>query len=61
MTNGNRPIPKLNKPEYRVIFYHSVTGDILKYKFGSIRSAEDFMDRLSPESKATLYMIKRIR
>lgn len=56
-----RPVPKLNKPEYRVIFYHQVTGDILKYKFQSYRSAYDFYERLDPvKSKPTMYKMERI-
>ena len=59
MTNG---IPRLNKPQYRVIFYHSISGDILKYKFTNIHAAEDFMDRLDPvRCKPTLYEMTRIR
>lgn len=56
-----RPVPKLNKPEYRVIFYHKVTGDILKYKFTSHRSMIDFYERLDAvKSKPTVYKIERI-
>lgn len=55
------PIPKLNKPEYRVIFYHKITGDIMKYKFMSYRSALAFYDRLDPiTAKPTMYVCERI-
>lgn len=58
----NRPVPKLNKPEFRVIFYHHTTGDILKYKFMSESSATDFYDRLDKQkSKPTIYKCERIR
>ena len=54
--------PQLNKPEYRVIFYHHITNDILKYKFMSERSANDFFDKLDKRtSRPTMYVIERIR
>lgn len=54
-------VPPLNKPEYRVIFYHKVTGDILKYKFTSHKSATDFYNKLDMvKSKPTMYKVERI-
>lgn len=58
----NRPIPKIGIPEYRVIFYHKITGDIMKYKFMSEKSAMDLYDRLDAYiSKPTVYKCERIR
>jgi len=58
----SRPIPRIGKPEYRVIFYHQVTGDILKYKFQSQEAADDFYDKLDPRTaRPTMYRVERIR
>lgn len=58
----SRPVPKIGVPEYRIIFYHQITGDILKYKFMSESSAMDFYDRLDKRiSKPTVYRCERIR
>ena len=55
-------IPKLNKPEYSVLFYHKITGDILKYKFMSEKSAMDFYDKLDKNmANPTGYRCERIR
>ena len=57
-----RPVPRIGKPEYRIIFYHHITGDILKYKFMKHQAAIDFFDRLDPvKSKPTMYKIERVR
>ncbi len=64
MINGvimTKPIPKINKPEYRVIFYHKVTGCIMKYKFSNHSSAVELYNSLDKKiSKPTMYKIKRI-
>ena len=59
---NHRPVPRIGKPEYRVIFYHHITGSILKYKFQSQGAADDFYDKLDMKvSKPTMYKIERIR
>lgn len=61
MKNGNKYIPKVNKPEYRVIFYHKITGNIMKYKFKSYITTMDFFNKLDKEkSKPIVYEVKRI-
>ena len=58
----SKPIPKLGSIEYRIIFYHHVTSDILKYKFKSLSIAEDFFSKLDPvTSKPVMYKVERIR
>ena len=55
-------VPKLGSIEYRIIFYHRITNDILKYKFKSLNIAEDFLSKLDPAtSKPVMYKVERIR
>ncbi|MFA7029643.1 MAG: hypothetical protein WC179_05175 [Candidatus Cloacimonadaceae bacterium] len=61
MKNGNKCIPQIGKPEYRIIFYHKVTGNIMKYKFTVYDTAISFFDKLDyNKSKPVMYEIKRI-
>lgn len=53
-------IPPLNKPMYFVYFYHTITGDSMRYKFMSYSSALAFYNRLAPVSKPTIHVIERI-
>ena len=56
-----KSIPPLNKPVFTIYFYHKVTGDIMKYKFMSYRSAIDFFDKLDHNtSRPTMYVSERI-
>ena len=54
-------IPLLFKPEYRIIFYHSGTGAILKYVFKSEKKANNFFSKLDKSTNPTMYKIERIR
>ncbi|MBD3750734.1 MAG: hypothetical protein IE931_14700 [Sphingobacteriales bacterium] len=61
MKNGNKRIPAIGRSEYRIIFYHQVTGKIMKYKFKAYRAAIDFFNKLDLEkTKPIMYEIKRI-
>jgi len=54
-------IPPLNKPQYKVYFYHSGTGEVMGYKFLSFNNAQNFFDKLdSVNSRPTMYVSERI-
>lgn len=62
MPNGNKRIPDIGMIEYRIIFYHSKTKDIMKYKFTSKKSAINFFDKLNYNiAKPIMYEIVRTR
>lgn len=53
-------VPQVGKPLFSVFFYHSVSGDIMRYKFMSYDSAMDFYEKLDPKTKPTMYESVRI-
>ena len=53
-------VPQVGKPMFSVFFYHSKSGDIMRYKFMSYDSAMDFYEKLDPDTKPTMYESVRI-
>lgn len=56
----SKSIPPVGKSQFSIFFYHSISGEIMRYKFMSYDTAMDFYDKLDPATKPIMYESVRI-